>query len=56
MCVCSVCPGICCGYLGCFHLLAVVNNAGMDMSVQISFESLLSIFGVYTQKWNCWVV
>lgn len=37
------------GYLGCVHLLAVVNHAYMNIGVQRS-ESLLSIFRVYIQK------
>ena len=31
------------GHLGCFCLLATVNNAGLNMSVQVSLKSLLSI-------------
>ena len=30
-------------HLGCFHLLAVVNNAAMNTGIQICFRALLSI-------------
>ena len=39
-----------------FHFLAIMNNAAMNMSIQISLETLLSIFQVYTQKWDCWIL
>lgn len=31
------------GHLGCFHLLVIVNNAVVNVSIQVSFESLLSV-------------
>ena len=44
------------GYLGCFHLLAIVNNAAMNISVQTSLQDPAFSFWVYTQKWNCWII
>ena len=39
------------GYLGCFHLLALVKNAAMNMSVQISLrDHVLNSFGYISRS------
>ena len=43
------------GNLGCLHLLATVNNAALNMSVQISlWDPALKFIlgGIYIQKWD----
>ena len=42
------------GYLGCFHVLDIVNSAVINTGVHISFNS--GFLSVYAQQWYFWVV
>ena len=41
------------GHLGCFHVLAIINSAAMNIGVHVSL-SILVFLGVYVQQWDCW--
>ena len=47
---------ICRWTLGCFHLLAAVYNAALNVGLHPSFwDPTFSYFG-YVHRWNCWIV
>ena len=47
VCVCVCVPHLCSsleGHLGCFHILAVVNNAAINIGMCVSFQANVFIF------------
>ena len=47
-------PLVC--YLGCFHVLAIINKAVMKIGAHVPFSNqCFHFFWIYTQEWNCWI-
>ena len=44
------------GLLGCFHVLALINNPVTNMGVHISFWVNVLFLWLYSQEWNCWIM
>ena len=43
------------GHLGCFHVLAIVNSAAMNIGVHVSFLNYAFLWE-YAQEWDCWII
>ena len=43
------------GYLGSFHILAIVYSAAMNIGVHVYFR-LKSFVWIYAQEWDCWII
>ena len=43
------------GHLGCFHVLALVNSAAMNIGVHV-ISLNYSFVQISAQEWDCWMI
>ena len=67
LCVCALCVCVCVCVItsflsilllmdiGCFHVLAIVNSAAMNLGYMYLFELEFCLFQIYPQERNCWI-
>ena len=39
-------------YLGCFHVLGIVNTTSMNTEMQV----IMFFSWIYAQEWDCWIM
>ena len=49
-------PFLCWWTFQCFHVLAIVNTAAVDIRVHVRFWIMVFWLWVYDQEWDCWII
>ena len=44
------------GHLVSFHILAIVNNATVNIELHMYFQISVLVFFLNIQEWNCWII